>query len=881
MDQAQEINKFETLNRLRIERLNSLFPAKNQFFLDSLPLLFQTNSELLPGYNGTETPAGIVDYQPTNKSLDAAKRINHSFQYKRHTLHHYSIRGLYLVNDQDSFSYHAHSKFELWLIYTQPLERDLYDLLKQKLDDICKWAKASLDITLHPHLHDQDDLANNSLSLTELDRFYHSGLCLAGSIPSWWMTAPDGSEETNEHPHPLQSYKKEILNFGSLTPVDPLSLVQQAFQAIDKAMIGGLKDCLDLIYFDTVLKSYPSFTWLSDQIKKRLYDQITQPTELEPNTLKLHVITESCHDKQAVFLAQQALYVLCKERLSKTVSNAIYPWRRNFIEQHVSSWQWDDSTIEGLDQRNESHYRECLSEYLFVKEYIKKALSTTKSFAKQHNLDITSYQYELENKFKSLFESSIDQIPQLAPPFIPKNHEERLFLNKDTVAENWSIDNLPNHLSKKPLYQHKSLLNVLTWAIQNHLLDKTSRLKIADKTHQVTMRFVLDLVQHLLRTPLTEKISALNSTPESSSDEITRVLLFSNLEHEPVSTLNQQGFELSSLQVDPLNYANNKHNFVASVEGLVQSSNGKWYYFIHVGKAAILEMLSTIIRWEPRQDSSLKTSCWCPTDNHGVKIQERIERIYEEVITHYNNYSSRGEYLIKIADLFYKIQWQQGICEVVSLLKGKSLLANLSSDRSNFVATQVDCELDKSQLLHFLLSHQHENKISLFILPHKQFITFYIIDDFGNLFKQQVRGLTASTLISHFHQFLNASCHSINSPNIEAFHLNHTDNNQWKTSNITPDNKEIKQSYLPVTIEMDSLKEDAHCIIHCGSKNFSGPANDPEVFAQVKQLVLRLRSSNNYYPLYITKLAFNSKQYIATRHYILQKQRLEYLLNRD
>jgi adenylate cyclase class 1 len=62
MDHVEALSAFQTLNRTRIERLSTLIPVKAHFFLDVLPLLFQTNNPMLPGYISQATSIGIVDY---------------------------------------------------------------------------------------------------------------------------------------------------------------------------------------------------------------------------------------------------------------------------------------------------------------------------------------------------------------------------------------------------------------------------------------------------------------------------------------------------------------------------------------------------------------------------------------------------------------------------------------------------------------------------------------------------------------------------------------------------------------------------------------------------------------------------------------------------
>ncbi|OUR87023.1 hypothetical protein A9Q92_04910, partial [Methylophaga sp. 42_8_T64] len=89
------------------------------------------------------------------------------------------------------------------------------------------------------------------------------------------------------------------------------------------------------------------------------------------------------------------------------------------------------------------------------------------------------------------------------------------------------------------------------------------------------------------------------------------------------------------------------------------------------------------------------------------------------------------------------------------------------------------------------------------------------------------------------------------------------------------------QSYLPVMVEMDSADDHAQCKIYCGQEYFQGTANDKSVFHAVRELMLRLRKSHQQYPLYITKLTFSQGGPYTSNQYLLQKQRLEQLLNQN
>jgi len=61
MDANQIINRFDTLNRTRIERLSKLVSLQQQPFFKLFPFLLHTNLPDLPGYGDKNTPIGIIN----------------------------------------------------------------------------------------------------------------------------------------------------------------------------------------------------------------------------------------------------------------------------------------------------------------------------------------------------------------------------------------------------------------------------------------------------------------------------------------------------------------------------------------------------------------------------------------------------------------------------------------------------------------------------------------------------------------------------------------------------------------------------------------------------------------------------------------------------
>jgi len=883
VEAVQALTQFLSINRTRIERLRELAPKSQQDFFDLLALLFHLNSEDLPGYVSDDTPVGIVNYQPSNAVIDAAKLVNPHFNFKRRPFRHYPLLGVYLINDLGIIHYNETAEFELWLVHDAEISH--LELLQLKLAEISEWAR-SLNITLHTRLISEESVVNNTLSAEDLSRFYLNGLVLAGSIPLWWTVSPE--QEQSDYAQAAKTITQQrvlghasIIDFGPLAEESTQHLLDQSASLLLSSFDQGLEPVLNLSYSKLLLDNAPNTSFLCHHAKQALFQGSKEPLYFDTNTLKLQAVmtspTVSSEDK---LLAQQSLYVLFNERLSQNVSQARYPWRREFIKQLASSWQWPQHHSQLLDQRQNSSYRQCLSEFQQVSKLHLTVRDSLDAFAKKHALKLEQQNQQLKQKHQLFHDVAPDTIPYLPSALLPKNTEQDVYLHRFNNDGEWFISDMPLESEKEQaLFKASSLLNVITWAVRNHILTKPNRLKIADHTKQITASLVLELVQQLLRSPLSEQTPIIAEALLNESEKLEQVMLFVNFENEgPQDKLSQQGLVVSSLQNDPLNYALKKQNLVFTIEGLITSSWGQWHYFSHRGNTATLEMMSTILLWQPSKPSIELTKCWCPSESYGKSIESRIARVYSDVTTHYKSNSESGEYLISIAENDYSLQWQPGSCDYTLVSRKQDVIKTLATKKTHFTKTKVDPFLDPSGLFGQLLRLQLPNQITLFLSTQKKIITLYLLDDLGTLYQQEFSGLTESTLNTHFHRFLSTLKQKNNIERLRFYRLTKTRDQGWKLSAM-PLTAISQQEYLPITIEMASSKDNAQCTIHCGTQKFSGKADDRALFQQVNELVISLIKSNDRYPLYITDLSFPQDVNYSTYHYISQKQRLESLLN--
>jgi adenylate cyclase class 1 len=425
------------------------------------------------------------------------------------------------------------------------------------------------------------------------------------------------------------------------------------------------------------------------------------------------------------------------------------------------------------------------------------------------------------------------------------------------------------------LYSHEHLLPVLGYAIANRLLSRSNWLSVNDQQQRMTTASVVELTEQLLKTGLAD--TDLHPDPQllNEAESIRQVSLFANLEQDATS-LPQQSLQLSSKQNDPLNYSSFRQSLVLQIEGIVQSSYGLLYHFRFEGETAPLELLRYLVAWPANQDTQCQS--WCATPVFGQAIQQRLNTLVKQTVAFFLASKDAGHLLIDIAGKGYALQWRQGQIEYTERPSQKDIWPSLMSASEHFVAQQLDRYLDRDGLLNTLLSHQASDRISVFIYPEQHTIICYLLDEFGNLIRQQYQQMTETTLLGHLHLFLSEIRHRNQIPHLRFYRLQHSAKG-WQTTPLAapPQTK----GYLPIRLSMSTLAEDAACQVQCGKHHFSGQRNDPALFRKVHELVQSVRKQQKFYPVYLHSLLLDDGQYHPAAVYMQEKNRLEILFNPD
>ncbi|EGL54117.1 MULTISPECIES: class I adenylate cyclase [Methylophaga] len=878
MDRVETYRLFQSLNYQRFQHLIEMAPARQALIFQLLPLFLHINAKLLPGYISDDVPAGLLDYRPSQDTINKAQQLNRSFSHRVRALRRYPLRGLYLINPHHHYSYSDKTEFELWVLCSDLVDIEQRHQLQLKLDAITAWCEEN-GLLLKTQLLTEKALAdNNALSEWQKEQFYTQGIVLAGAEPYWWLIS---HEEATEHQAIVDEFKTQakfkqynLVDFGPVNAVDQNALFETTY-AVGKCVLIDGHVSLDLLYQPLLLETVTSFPLLSSVLKHAIYQGESRFSALENQALKLSII-ESYAEESLINIAREVFYKESQEALSVQLKQAQHPWRREFVKQLTTLWGWSETQLQTLDNRHSSIKQNQLW-FTRLAPVIQSLLEKLELYCKNHQLDTRHEMTYLKQLYRLRFQPQGNQIPSLPLSLRPELNESRLYLYRFKDQQDWLVSQVPlADNAKSGLYQHSQLIDVLSWAINHHLLAKTNWLSVTDQHQKYTTSSVIELSHYIINQGLGQLDIPKQRAEITTTETIVQVLVFPNLEQQPSNKLSQQGLQLSSKQNDPLNYSSFKESLVLTLDCLFISSHGQIYSTFYQGQTAVLEMLTSLLLWQPAAPP--KVNSWCTTPGFEKSINHRFETLIPQVCQLYQTHSQRGKFLINLADRPYQLQWHDEQVEYVRRPMSQTFWQHLADNTHTFTAQALDSYLDKDQLLNTLLSYQTAEQVSIFLYLEKNTVVYYLIDEYANLVRQQVQHLSESTLMGHLQMFL-SHIKADNKLKHIRFYLLSRHQQSWKVNAIAPQN--TTQTFLPVQVTMDSPALDAACTIMCGKKWFEGRADDINLFAQVHQLIYSLRQNNQTYPLYINQLQFTDNHTYPTAIYIQQKNRLEQLFNQQ
>ena len=935
--------RFLQVNNARLARTKSALGARQQIFLELLPMMFHVNHPMLPGYISHQTPCGLAGYNPTKGDVQKTQRLIRSFTYRRQPTMRRRIHGIFLMGSSGTVAQSEKSDLDIWLCHP-PVSRDEALELKRKTEGIGRWAE-TIGLEVHFFLMEDEKFRmgeRETLSTEDcgssqhyllLDEFYRTGLLIAGRIPIWWLIPP---EEEKHYEHYAGTLRKkrfvrpdETVDFGGVGHIPAGEFIGAGVWQLYKAIDSPYKSVLKILLTEVYAAEYPHVEPLSTSFKRAIYNNQLDIDELDPYVVvyrKLESYLLAREEFERLELVRRCFYFKVGKSLTRSTRETSKSWQRRLMEKLVGQWNWSGAHLYSLDAHNKwkvarvieeqkQIVRELTNSYRFVLEFARRTRATAMINSQEMTI--------LGRKLYAAFERKAGKIEWINPGIADSLVEDALTFYKvqehakdsnNSRKELWAVtteDVKSEGISRdKPVRKADELTTLIAWCHFNSLLDATTRITILGGDHQVS-EFELSSMIRSLR----QKSKIANQYEQSEDDKLDRfnqpmrplqIQLFVNVGLDPLAHIRTMGIERLSAQTDSLGYSGLRENLVLNVEQILVNSWGEVSTRRYDGEHALIRCLSDYLHMLPPGTSGtlpqLDIRCFCPTRANAIK--QRVEELFRDIAACYYSGTrpANTRYILEIQREYYVLQFNDNHPTIDRTGNISELLTYLAKPQKTYSPIVLDRYCLAHSPLEAIVQSAQPGKIQIFYCCHESSAEVTVLDEKGSLFNYHTPFFDERTLLAPLGQFIQST-----------LFRRASENHNVASSSLQPfDGQDLTVEYYQIVDTINSVQltprhaiKDIHagnffnvqaivdqdmngnslCSIYCDQQEFTELELGKELFNTVAQSILSRRASRQRYPCYITDLdlsrARTAQSIDATQtiHYLQEKQKLEYALN--
>ncbi len=920
--------RFIAINRERLRRVQNSLRWKQQHFLDLLPIFFHINHAMLPGYVSKHTPAGIPQYNPTKKALEGVKKISKSFVYRRRALRRCDVHSLFLMGSVGTIAQSSNSDFDIWVCHDPELTNNQLSELRAKCQAIEKWSE-TIDLEVHFFLMNAEkfkrgevhELSSESSGSTQhhllLEEFYRTSLLVAGRYPIWWLIPPEEEKNYDELAHEL-TYKRfipknEVIDFGGLSHIPAEEFFGAALWQVYKGIDSPYKSVLKILLMETYASVYPNSELLSLQYKSMVYDGVIDLSQLDPYIIlykKLEQYLIDRNELERLELVRQCFYFKVNLPLSHSESNRDDNWQTELLWDMVSNWDWSESHIESLDNRNSWKIDRVLGErkvlvdelthsYLFLSNFARS--NTSLSRINQKDLNI------LGRKLYAAFERKAGKI-ELINRGVSANVVERNLTIQQQLSddnETWSLiidsNGGPAHA---PLKRGTCVSEILAWCHFNRIINPGTVISLETKNSILSIKEVMSILDALNHIYENGGIPLTNMENFSTPPKIISGCIFTNVGLDPLPAHTRRGTDIVSDRTDILNYSGFSFNLALSFDLIVVTSWQEILTYRYSGVDGLLYCVCQYLRWHLHSESPVdfEIPTFSYSSSHSIAIARRIEQLLSDVVKsfYYKNELRQLRYVLEVQKSYYIIYTDNDNFNFVRTDSKASLFAKLSEPQTGFNLIKADrFALDKT-VVPRLLQKNKPGRIQLFYEKSGDQADIYVLDEHGALFHQLLPFHDDHALLNQyilfFYSVLNRRNLTLegNDPDVDQIkslefsNVYKLPNGKIKFERKVINQDKLKKRYFHVQVIGNVADQKTEFTIYCNEREFNSFDYGKSLFGSVARYVYEKRASGIKYPIYITDLDLapallgdRVASHVQVIEFLNYKKRIEEKLNKE
>jgi len=920
------------LNRERLRRTRDVLRTRQRDVMDVLMLLFHANHPSFPGYVSKNTPVGVSDYQPSKNTLEAAKKLVRSFEYKKKALPRYDIHSMFLMGSSGTIAYSESSDFDIWLCHRSDLSGPQLDELQRKAEAIEKWAD-EYGLEVHFFLMDAEKFKEGSvveLSVESsgsaqhhllLEEFYRTGLLLAGRYPVWWLVPPKEEKNYDAYVDRLKLRRdirdSETIDFGGLPEAPAEEFLGAALWQLYKGVDSPYKAVLKLMLMETYASEYPDVSLLCTQFKQEIHEGEIDIVSLDPYIMlykKLANYLDGDDQKEKLELVRRCFYFKVNEQLGKPVDDKHMSWQREVMEALTASWGWDRHYMAMLDTRAEWKINRVIEERRSLVDALTQGYQFLSNFARDHvQLSMISQRdlHILGRKLYAAFErkaGKIDIINRGVSDDVVESHLTFYHVGGDG---GWMLfrGNVSNEeaRSTKPLKRAHSVVELTVWCFFNHLADDRTVVVLLGRDISVNMNVIRSITRAFDNLFPGAKLAPSSMADLTDSPRMIRAALLVNVADDVIDTHVREGKHMTSNRTDAFSYGGTCNNLVHSFDFVFQTSWQEVLTFRYTGPKGILDCLRAYLQWTPRSKGIVppQVKIQCDASGRAMVIQKRVEELFEDVSQcFYSGGNTEAAcYLFCIGRAYYLLKVENDALVYSRHDAYPDLLNKLSEPVGEYTSVVVDRYALGHTLIPTVYRFNKEGVIQLFYQVDSAAVEVYILDEKGALYYQRMENQDPEVLLNQYRRFFDAVTYrqmiqrghsadlkdAVSGPSIQFFQAGRGRDGRLQLQRKIINNDVHSAGYFNLQVIGEDVGDGKSMYtIYCNDVELTSLEFGDGLFSEVARHVLEQRKSGLLYPIYITDidipaalLGKDSAMTLQTINYLNYKRFIEAKLNTE
>lgn len=915
--------RFLKINQGRLARAMEGLSTRQQQVLTLLPLFFHVNHPLLPGYVSGATPAGVSGFEPSAELLAEAQRLTRSFTYKaRHGNPPQPIHGLFLMGSLGTLAQAEQSDMDLWVCHAPDLGEQALAELRRKCQLLEAWA-ASLGAEAHCFLIEpqgfvqgerDSQLSSDDCGTTQhyllLDEFYRTAIWLAGRTPLWWLVPVYQEHNYRDYTQTLLSKRfiraQDGLDLGHLAHVPPGEFVGAGLWQLYKGIDSPYKSLLKLLLTEAYASEHPEVRCLSLDYKQAVFANHLDPDELDPYVMvyrRIERYLQQRGENARLELVRRSLYLKVNKKLSDRSRS--HGWQRQLLARLAKEWGWDERQLALLDSRSQWKVRQVALERRELVAELNHSYRFLTQFARLQNANSRADQRDLNvlgRRLYAAFERRAGKIEVINPGIAPDLAEDTLTLvqsanRKEPGTHHWGLynGNLGVHEWEhfSPLKRCRELLELLTWAHRNGVIDSSTRLALhpgVSDLSEFELFNLLGALQQGVPLPL-EPVSEVRLLQPSVADEI---LLLVNVAVDPLRHHRDLNILMTTERTDSLSYAGVRENLVLTLDQITLNSWNEVLVQRYDGNHALLRCLRDFLNslGQRSHRPRLRVRCYC--HNRAQAISQRVEELFDTAQLLLDQQRDQ-RYLVQVAEHTHVLELTPGQVTLATFDDHAQVLAALGEERSRYSPLHLDDNALQDSDLPLVLAQGQPHAIQVFYRLYEGWADLYVLDEHNALWQQRLPLQDERHLLLPLQRFLQSMLirrdaqlplDSLPQAALELRYAQLLPSGAGKARGIEPrlaPQDGHNQPYYEVqAILQAGVGDEVHVTLYCDQQEFSQLEHGEHLYAVVARQILRQRQGPGSYRCYITDLDLSEllgDEPGSTSLYLRYKSQLEQALN--